>query len=107
MNLSDRAPLIAIARGDRGAFADLYDRLSSETWGLCSRQAAGAEAARLHQQIWLFVWMHASRLSAAEHHSRTVVISVALALLRRAGGEPDANRRDAFDAPEAPAAPAA
>ena len=57
----DRRLLAAVARGDTGAFADLYDRLSGPLYGLCQRMAGGeSEAEDILQEAFLTIWRRAA-----------------------------------------------
>ncbi|MBE7211892.1 MAG: sigma-70 family RNA polymerase sigma factor [Gluconacetobacter diazotrophicus] len=76
---NDQRLLAAVARGDTGAFADLYDRLSGPLYGLCQRMAGGeSEAEDILQEAFLTIW----RRAAAYDPARGSVFNWAVHLTR-------------------------
>lgn len=62
----DRRLLAAAARGDAGAFAAIYDRLSGPLYGLCLRMAgAESEAEDILQEAFLTIWRRAATYDPA------------------------------------------
>ena len=62
----DQRLLAAAARGDTGAFAALYDRLSGPLYGLCQRMAGGeSEAEDILQEAFLTIWRRAATYDSA------------------------------------------
>jgi RNA polymerase sigma factor (sigma-70 family) len=67
----DRRELVAlmsrISRGDRAAFAALYDRTSAKLYGICLRLLSSeAEAQDVLQDAYVTVWQKADRFDAAK-----------------------------------------
>jgi len=61
------AVLEAVARGDRQAFARLYERTSAKLYGICLRLLRSeAEAEDLLQDVYVTVWQKAERFDAAK-----------------------------------------
>jgi RNA polymerase sigma factor (sigma-70 family) len=61
----DAALVDRLRAGDRGAFRELYARFSPSTFGFLRRLAGRREAAEdLHQEVWLSIARHATRLAA-------------------------------------------
>lgn len=59
------AILEAVARGDRTAFARLYERTSAKLYGICLRLLGSeAEADDLLQDVYVTVWQKAGRFDA-------------------------------------------
>jgi DNA-directed RNA polymerase specialized sigma24 family protein len=77
-----------IARGDRGAFATLYDAERIRTWALCRRRFVdSAEAGTAMERLWLRIWTHAPAFEQRALSDRAAVDSASFAvLLSRSGG---------------------
>jgi len=70
--------LIRVARGDRTAFEELYDALSSAVYGLSRRVVRDpARAEDVTQEVFLEVWRKASRFDAARGKAKTWVMTIA------------------------------
>ncbi|MED5620836.1 sigma-70 family RNA polymerase sigma factor [Ideonella sp. BN130291] len=94
--------------GDRGAFAELYERTSGHLFAVVLRiQRDRALAEELLQEIYVNVWKAASGFDAAQSQPLTWLTSIArnraIDSLRRAGTQPQlvsASRDDDDDRPD-------
>ena len=69
--------LVRTARGDEGAFAALYDQLSSAVWGLALRIVRDpARAEEVAQEALLEVWRTAPRYDSSRGSARTYVMTI-------------------------------
>jgi len=60
----DAALVERLRAGDRGAFRELYGRFSQATFGFLRRLTGRQDAAEdLHQEVWLSIARHATRLA--------------------------------------------
>jgi RNA polymerase sigma-70 factor (ECF subfamily) len=67
-----------IGAGDRDAFAELYDLLSSRVFGLVLRVLVDrAQSEEVLQEIFLELWQSASRFSPKRGQGRTWVLTIA------------------------------
>ena len=61
------ALLAAVARHDRAAFGELYDRTSAKMYGICRRMmASDADAEDVLHEAYLTVWRNAGRFDPAK-----------------------------------------
>jgi RNA polymerase sigma-70 factor (ECF subfamily) len=61
------AVLVAVSRGDRSAFARLYERTAAKLYGICLRLMHNeAEAQEVLQETYLTVWRKADRFDPAK-----------------------------------------
>jgi len=61
---TDAALVERLRSGDRGAFRELYARFSQATFGFLLRLAGRRDVAEdLHQEVWLSIARHATRLA--------------------------------------------
>ena len=61
---TDAALVERLRSGDRGAFRDLYGQFSQPTFGFLLRLAGRRDVAEdLHQEVWLSIARHATRLA--------------------------------------------
>jgi len=105
---ADAALVDRLRRGERGAFRELYGRFAQGTFGFLLRLAGRRDAAEdLHQEMWLSVARHASRL-AADTDLAAWIFTVARNRFRssRRRAEPAAVSADAALADRAAGAPA-
>ena len=59
--------LAAVARHDRSAFGELYDRTSAKMYGICRRMmASDADAEDVLHEAYLTVWRNAGRFDATK-----------------------------------------
>ncbi len=62
---SDADILSHVSRGDREAFAELYDRFGDRVYGVCLKVLANRDlAAEVAQDVWLQIWHNSSRFDA-------------------------------------------
>ena len=67
-----------IADGDQGAFAELYDMLSSRVFGLILRVLVNrSQSEEVLQEVFLEIWQSAARFSAARGRGRTWILTIA------------------------------
>lgn len=67
-----------VARGDRDAFSDLYDALSSPVYGLARRVVRDpARAEDVAQEVFLEVWRKAPGFDASRGTAKTWVMTIA------------------------------
>ena len=72
------ALLEAVAREDRGAFADLYRRTSAKLYGICLRLlGTEAEAQEVLQEVYVVVGRKAERFDAAKASAITWLATLA------------------------------
>lgn len=70
--------LIETGRGDRQAFAELYERTSSKLYGVCLRMLRDrSEADEVLQEIYTTVWRRAASFDAAKAGAITWLIALA------------------------------
>jgi RNA polymerase sigma factor (sigma-70 family) len=97
-HLSDHGLLALVARGDREAFARLYDRYSAAAYGIALRVVRDRDlAADVVQDAFLAVWRQAATFDAARgqpsHWIMTLTHHKAVDLVRRE----ERRRADALD----------
>jgi RNA polymerase sigma-70 factor (ECF subfamily) len=67
-----------VARGDTGAFEELYDELSASVFGLARRVVRDpARAEDVTQEVFLEVWRKAARFDSALGKAKTWVLTIA------------------------------
>ncbi|MGO1839330.1 MAG: ECF RNA polymerase sigma factor SigK [Candidatus Microbacterium stercoravium] len=72
------ALLLRIADGDRAAFAELYDMLSSRVFGLILRVLVNrSHSEEVLQEVFLEVWQSAARFAPNRGQGRTWILTVA------------------------------
>ena len=72
------ALLEAVARGDRGAFSDLYRRTSAKLYGICLRLLPSeAEAQEVLQEAYVLVWRKADKFDAGKASAITWLATIA------------------------------
>lgn len=92
--------LVRTARGDEGAFADLYDALGPSVFGLAKRLVRNpARAEEISQEVFLQVWRTASRFDPDRGRAKTWILVLAH---RRAvdairHDQAASNREDTYD----------
>ncbi|GAA3035360.1 ECF RNA polymerase sigma factor SigK [Microbacterium dextranolyticum] len=70
--------LVRIAAGDQGAFAQLYDMLSSRVFGLILRVLVNrAHSEEVLQEVFLEVWQSAAAFAPNKGQGRTWVMTIA------------------------------
>lgn len=104
--------LVAVGRGDRHAFAQLYDELAPTVVGLARSVVRDPDlAAEVAQDVFLEVWRIANRFDAGRGSARTWVTTIthrrAIDRVRREQSERDRRRRDDTMAQAADADPTA
>jgi RNA polymerase sigma-70 factor, ECF subfamily len=103
-HLSDHGLLALVARGDRDAFARLYDMYAGPAYSLALRVVRDRElAADVVQDAFLTIWNQAGKFDAARGQPSTWILTVthhkAVDMVRRE----ERRRADAIDeAPETP-----
>lgn len=72
------ALLLRIADGDRAAFAELYDMLSSRVFGLILRVLVNrSHSEEVLQEVFLEVWQSAARFAPNKGQGRTWILTIA------------------------------
>lgn len=72
------ALLTQVAKGDEGAFAELYDRTSPSVHGLARRVVRDpARAEEIAQEVYLQVWRTASRYEPARGSAKSWLLTLA------------------------------
>jgi RNA polymerase sigma-70 factor (ECF subfamily) len=70
--------LARVARGDQGAFAELYDQTSSRVLGLVQRVLVDhAQSEEVTQEVFLEIWQAAPRYSADRGSAITWILTLA------------------------------
>lgn len=70
--------LLRIAGGDQGAFAELYDALSSRVFGLILRVLVNrSQSEEVLQEVFLEIWQSAARFAPNKGQGRTWVMTIA------------------------------
>lgn len=77
-DLSIEGLLRAVARGDRTAFAEMYDRVSSRVLGLVTRLLRDrAQSEEVTQEVFLEIWQQAARFDANRGSGISWVLTMA------------------------------
>lgn len=77
-SMEDDDLMVAIARGDEGAFAELYDRMAAYVHGVTRRVVRDpAQAEEVTQEVFVEVWRTAARFDATRGSARTWVLTMA------------------------------
>lgn len=72
------AVLTAVARGDRGAFADLYDLVAPVAFGLIRRLVRDpSQSEEVTQEVMLELWRTAARYDAAQGSAMGWILTIA------------------------------
>ena len=72
------ALLLRIADGDRAAFAELYDMLTSRVFGLILRVLVNrSQSEEVLQEVFLEVWQSAARFAPNKGQGRTWIFTIA------------------------------
>jgi len=75
---SPTALLQRVASGDRGAFAQLYEELGGQVYGIIRRVLVDpAMAEEVAQEVFVEVWQHAARFDAGRGSARSWVATIA------------------------------
>jgi RNA polymerase sigma-70 factor (ECF subfamily) len=103
------ALLEAVSRGDRQAFASLYDRTSAKLYGICLRLLGSeAEAQDVLQDVYVIVWEKAGRFDPSKAGAITWLAVLArnraIDRLRRRSVGTDAIEAEAHIEDESPSA---
>jgi RNA polymerase sigma-70 factor (ECF subfamily) len=70
--------LVRVASGDQGAFAELYDALSSRVFGLILRVLVNrSQSEEVLQEVFLEIWQSASRFAPNRGQGRAWVMTIA------------------------------
>lgn len=70
--------LVRVAGGDRQAFAELYDLLSSRVFGLILRVLVNrSQSEEVLQEVFLEIWQSAARFAPNRGQGRTWVLTIA------------------------------
>lgn len=70
--------LVGVAGGDQGAFAELYDLLSSRMFGLILRVLVNrSQSEEVLQEVFLEIWQSAGRFAPNKGQGRTWVLTIA------------------------------
>lgn len=70
--------LLRVAGGDRAAFADLYDMLSSRAFGLILRVLVDrSQSEEVLQEVFLEIWQSAARFAPNKGQGRSWVLTIA------------------------------
>lgn len=76
--VTDEDVLAAVARGDRAAFAELYDRSASLVYGVVKRVIRDpAQSEEVAQEVMLELWRTASRFDPLRGSAQTWLLTVA------------------------------
>jgi RNA polymerase sigma-70 factor, ECF subfamily len=77
-DLSIESLLRAVAEGDRGAFAEIYDRISSRVLGLVIRLLRDrAQSEEVMQEVFLEIWQQAGKFDANRGSGMAWVLTMA------------------------------
>jgi RNA polymerase sigma-70 factor (ECF subfamily) len=77
-SLEDGALMAAIARGDEGAFAELYDRMSRVVYGVVRKVVRDpSQSDEVTQEVFVEVWRTATRFAADRGSVQTWVLTMA------------------------------
>jgi len=77
MHISDPGLIALVARGDRDAFAELYDRYGKTAYGLAYRVTRdGGLSDEVVQEAFLTVWRQAARFDARRAKPSTWLLSI-------------------------------
>jgi RNA polymerase sigma factor (sigma-70 family) len=77
MHISDPGLIALIARGDRDAFAELYDRYGKTAFGLAQRVTRDPQLAEeVVQEAFLTIWRQASRFDARRAKPSTWLLTI-------------------------------
>jgi RNA polymerase sigma factor (sigma-70 family) len=110
MHISDPGLIALIARGDRDAFAELYDRYGKTAYGLAYRVTRDSGLAEeVVQEAFLTIWRQAARFDARRAKPSTWLLSIthhkAVDVVRREQlrrTEPDEGMEEAPDSVDVP-----
>ncbi len=96
------AALASVARGDRKAFHDVYQRTSAKLYGICCRiLGEGQDAEDALQEAYVNVWRRAERFDASRASPITWLAAIArntaIDRLRARGNRSTAPIEEAFD----------
>ncbi len=70
--------LVRTAKGDQTAFAELYDQVSDQVYGLVRRVLRDpAQSEEVTQEVLLEVWRSAARFDLAKGSARTWILTIA------------------------------
>lgn len=76
--LGDEDLMAAVARGDEAAFAELYDRMAGQVFGVVRRVVRDpAQSEEVAQEVFVEVWRTAARFEPDRGSTRTWVLTMA------------------------------
>jgi RNA polymerase sigma-70 factor (ECF subfamily) len=106
--MEDRDLLVAIARGDRAAFAELFRRFAPRINGFLRQSVPASKAEELTQEVMLRVWRKAATYDPARAAPATWIFTIARNArtdsLRRTG-RPEPDPEDPVWVPSSPEMP--
>lgn len=73
--LSDVALVVAMTRGNRDAFAEVYSRHGGQAYGLARRLCGGGQAEDVVQQVFLEMWEKPDRYDPDRGSLRTFLLT--------------------------------
>lgn len=106
--MDDRELLVAIAAGDRAAFAELFRRFAPRINGFLRQSVSPAKAEEITQDVMLRVWRKSKTYDPSRASPSTWIFTIArnarIDSLRRSG-RPEPDPEDPMWVPSSPEAP--